>query len=48
MDIQTMSIVELYNRYPMDLGFYNTSRLGGGGTWIDPNNDMDKFVWCFP
>ena len=48
MDIQLMFIVSLINRYLVDLGFYNLSRLGDGGIWIDPNNDMDNFVWCIP
>ena len=43
-----MFIVELINRYPMDLGFYNASRLGGGGAQINPKNDMDNFVCCLP
>ena len=45
---QPMFIAELVNIYPIDLRFYNASRFNGGDTRIDPNNDMDSFVWYFP
>ena len=36
---------EIVQQQPIDLGYTNTSGLGGGGVWLNPNEDGTHFVW---
>ena len=37
--------MEVVHHYPNVLGFYDTSSLGNGGIWIDPDGGGSIFVW---
>ena len=37
--------MEVVQHLPIVLGFYDTSSLGNGGVWIDPDGGGSIFVW---
>ena len=37
--------MEVVHHYPNVLGFYDTSSLGNGGIWIDPDRGGSIFLW---
>ena len=41
-------LAEIVQRLPTDIGFTDSSGLGAGGVWIDPNKDGRNYVWRLP
>ena len=48
MDTRPTYLAEIVQRLPTDIGFTDASGLGGGGVWIDPNEDGVNYVWRLP
>ena len=37
--------MEVVHHHPNVLGFYDTSSLGNGGIWVDPDGGGSIFLW---
>ena len=47
MRLRPTFLAEIVQRLPTDLGYADASGLGGGGVWLDPNDDGTHFVWRY-
>ena len=48
MQHRPTNLAEVVQRLPTDLGYTDASGVGGGGVWLNPNNDGTHHVWRLP